>query len=354
MKNTDSFKTNNLDLIRLFAALEVAISHSISHLKVENISPIFLHFLHFFPGVPIFFFISGFLISKSYENSKSIKEYSKNRVLRIYPGLIMVSIIGILSVYLSGYFKEIDVSTNQILVWFFAQITLIQFYNPEFMRDYGVGVLNGSLWTISVELQFYIIIPILYTLFKFFNERKNETILFSLIVLSMFIHFIYYQYKQDYSSLFIYKLLGVTFIPWLYMFLIGVWYQKYFFKVYHLLIGKTFFFLLSYILIVLLTDVSIGNSINPLLFLLLSTVIFSLAYTVPSLSNILLKGNDISYGVYIYHMVFVNIFIYYGLMFKVSYAITIIVISILIAIISWKKLEQPLLKLKKKTIHNIT
>ena len=58
---------NNFDLIRLFAATQVAISHISSHLEIAIPG---LSFLSYFPGVPIFFFISGYLIYQSFANLK--------------------------------------------------------------------------------------------------------------------------------------------------------------------------------------------------------------------------------------------------------------------------------------------
>ena len=63
MKSTN----NNFKLIRLFAAMQVAIVHSAGHL---NINIQYLKFLDLLPGVPIFFFISGFLIIKSFKKNK--------------------------------------------------------------------------------------------------------------------------------------------------------------------------------------------------------------------------------------------------------------------------------------------
>ena len=60
--------SNNFNLIRLFAALQVAIVHSASYL---NIDIQYLKFLDLFPGVPIFFFISGFLMIKSFKKNFS-------------------------------------------------------------------------------------------------------------------------------------------------------------------------------------------------------------------------------------------------------------------------------------------
>ncbi len=92
------FRINNFDIIRLFAALQVAIHHTMSHLKIEqNSDSVILMFSGFFPGVPIFFFVSGFLISKSYESNPSIREYAQNRILRIYPALIICTFIALCS-----------------------------------------------------------------------------------------------------------------------------------------------------------------------------------------------------------------------------------------------------------------
>ena len=58
---------NNFDLIRLLAASQVAITHSAEHL---NLHSWVFDALRFFPGAPIFFFISGYLIYASYANIK--------------------------------------------------------------------------------------------------------------------------------------------------------------------------------------------------------------------------------------------------------------------------------------------
>ncbi len=156
------FRVNNFNIIRLIAALQVAILHTMSHLEVEHTSSVMLSISSYFPGVPIFFFVSGFLISKSYENNSLIKEYASNRILRIYPALVICTFVAIFSIYLTGYLENRNFSTIEFVLWLVGQISFFQFYNPEFMREFGTGVMNGSLWTISVELQFYLMVPIIY------------------------------------------------------------------------------------------------------------------------------------------------------------------------------------------------
>lgn len=65
-------RENNFDLIRLFAALQVLLGHGINHLQILGYDEI-LDVISFFPGVMVFFVISGFLITRSYINC-SIKK----------------------------------------------------------------------------------------------------------------------------------------------------------------------------------------------------------------------------------------------------------------------------------------
>ncbi len=352
---SNQFKINNFDIIRLIAALQVAIEHTITHLNLKtSLSPVF-SILSYIPGVPIFFFISGFLISKSYENNTNIKDYIVNRALRIYPALIFCVAISVIAVYLTGYLGEKEFSFSHFILWIGTQTTFLQFYNPEFMRDFGVGVINGSLWTIAVELQFYIMIPILYYIFGFSksNNHHNRNLLF---LISIFLIFFMIECTFDniYKDYILFKIFEVTFIPWIWMFLVGVFFQKNFDIIYKFLSGKLIYILPSYIIIAYYTrhylGWHIGNDINPILYILLTILIFSMAYSYSTFSQKILKRNDISYGIYIYHMPIVNIFIYYGYTQEILSVVTIIFLTISIALASWFLIEKPAIRLKKHTL----
>ena len=80
---------NNLELLRLIFAMQVCIMHTFSHLGL--VFPNFFKIIAHFPGVPAFFFVSGFLIYASYLNAPG-KRYFENRFLRLYPALLLVTL----------------------------------------------------------------------------------------------------------------------------------------------------------------------------------------------------------------------------------------------------------------------
>lgn len=113
-------------------------------------------------AVYLFFFLSGFLITASFLNSKTVLVYFYKRVLRIYPAFIVCTLLGGLVVApISIGFEQYY---NLFSGWsFFKSIMLLQ--QPEiprvFLNNPYAGESNGSLWTIKLEFLAYIMIAIL-------------------------------------------------------------------------------------------------------------------------------------------------------------------------------------------------
>lgn len=354
VENKKKFYSNNFDLIRLFAALQVVHVHLITILGVQiTIFHNFLvKFFGFFPGVPIFFFISGFLITRSWMASSGVKNFFRKRALRIFPALIFSVFLALVLVILSGYYTSENMSLKDLLVIFLAKITFFQFYNPDMLRGYGDGVLNGSLWTITVELQFYILTPLLF----FIIQRCRGGLSFNLFMIGVFVLFyiasayIKYQFLTGELSTFK-KLVRVSFIPWFYMFILGALFQINFNFFYRILSGKFLIMLLLYITVAMFVlwkggNSDFGNLMNPILFLILAALIFSAAYSNVKLSDQLLNGNDISYGAYIYHMPFINWIIFNNFNPSYGLALGLFLFIIVFSAVSWFLLERPCIRLK--------
>lgn len=334
---------NNFNLLRLLAALQVVFIHGLEHLHVKNEIALFIKsVVIYFPGVPIFFLISGYLISMSYDKNPNIKVYAKNRFLRIIPGLYASFFVGLLILWYFGQFN--DVSVMDVLPWIVAQLTLFQFYNPEFIRDFGVGVINGSLWTISVELVFYITLPLLYL---FLQKDFYKKLLFLSIISLGFYYYIHYVS----TNLLIYeKLIKVSIMPYLFYFLIGMFFYKKREFTQSYLEDKMFVYLALYAAVCYLhVDFFVYDVFKQLVFALF---VFSFVFSYKNLSYKLMKHNDFTYGVYIYHMLIVNVFVQKEHLGGVEYLMTVLVFSALCGILSYFLIEKPFLSMKKKSLYN--
>jgi peptidoglycan/LPS O-acetylase OafA/YrhL len=335
----DAAHRNNFDLIRLAAALQVVLVHGAEHLDLAN-TPL-IGALTYVPGVPIFFIISGYLVSSSFRRSSDVRRYVKSRILRVYPALWVCLIVGVLVAMLVG----VSFLRWQTVPWIAAQLTIVQFYNPDFLSGFGVGVLNGSLWTIPVELQFYIILPFVL---KALDRVARPTIwLVVTIVVGAVV-------AQAYNALeggsLLAKLAQVTLAPHLYMFLIGTLLQEHEATVKRMVGGRVLpifvMFAAGTVVLTWLGFSTAGNRLNPASVLLLAALVMSVAYSSPALSHRVLKGNDISYGLYIYHMLVINVFVQLGWLGSHWLLWAVVVLSAVLAAASWVIIERPALRLK--------
>ena len=345
---------NNFDLVRLIAAMQVVVVHTINHFELKlPFHDATMEVLTAFPGVPIFFVVSGFLITTSYLRSASLFDYLRNRVLRLVPALWLVFIVGALLASLTGYFSENSVSWSQLLIWAVAQMTFVQFYNPDFMRDYGVGVLNGSLWTLPVEMQFYALTPFLAALWS--RGRWKKVALLSSFIIFVIANVFLRELRSEYHDASnLTKLFTVSFVPWFYMFMLGAWASVYWSKLSAFLEGKFLYWLLIYAVILLVNNFfplgMTGNHILPQWAVILSGLTLSAAFTKPKLAHTLLNRNDISYGMYIFHMPVINVILELG-WGRPHYMFWIVVaMTTLLAWLSWRYVEKPALRLKHHTL----
>jgi peptidoglycan/LPS O-acetylase OafA/YrhL len=345
-------RNNNFDLIRLLAAFQVLIWHGAEHLKVFDDFYGLLVVLYQFPGVPIFFTISGFLISYSLErNNFDLKKYFKNRSLRIFPALWLCTF---LTAILLLCFGKLTVFKD-FVTWFLAQITFFQFYASPSLKTWGVGHPNGSLWSIAIELQFYLILPvILYAVSKTKKLWHINIILLVFFVISVFIKDFHLNNPWMIQHEMYDKLLGNTVLVFLHFFITGIAIYKNFAWIEPLVRGKALIWLIIYVAYTLIAhgsfklynypyDISIAGIIaNTILSLL--TISFAFSYT--DLSKKLLHENDISYGIYIYHMPIINAMISLGFVGNVWYLAILAIFTSVFAYLSWKFIEQRVLRLK--------
>lgn len=343
---------NNFDIIRLLAAVQVAISHGAAHLNVKL--PAIFEVIGFFPGVPVFFTVSGFLIGNSYYRNQNLKRYSINRALRIFPGLWTCFIFTTILLLSFGILKLESFANIEFWKWFFAQITIFQFYTPDILRGWGTGTPNGSLWTIPIEIQFYILLPLIVMFI--IRSKTIRIVTIALIVLvALFSNYFYSTLDQE--TIFA-KLFHVSIFPFLMYFMFGFFLYLLWPKIKLFIVNKGLIWLAIYALYIFIfyyLTKSYSPSYYPdvlgwISYLILSIMTLSLSFSYQFAAKKLLRGNDISYGIYIYHMIIINAMLElnireYSLLIAMS-------ITFLLAYLSWKFVEKPFLGLKNKFLVN--
>ena len=166
-------RDNNFDFLRFALAVLVIYSHSYTLLGLDHAEPLVraskgqLAFGSF--AVNSFFVISGFLITMSWVRCRGAGDFFRRRALRIYPGFILAMLVmafvvaplgsdGTAPLFSGAQMKQLVVQTA----------TLGEYKCPGvFTGDQvhytlgGMGVINGSLWTIRYEFLCYVFVAIL-------------------------------------------------------------------------------------------------------------------------------------------------------------------------------------------------
>ena len=156
---------------------------------ISVISVIFFHYeINYFKGgylgVDIFFVISGYLMSLILDvkiDKKNIVNFYVKRIKRILPALIFI----ILIILIIGFFLLGTASYERLGKSSISSLLFLS--NFFFWREWGYFDLNSlnkpllHTWSLSVEMQFYLIFPvILFVSSKFLINDWTEIILNSI------------------------------------------------------------------------------------------------------------------------------------------------------------------------------
>lgn len=163
---------NNFDLLRLLAALSVIFSHAF--LLAENSQdhdPLILltggQAILGLAGVFVFFTISGYLITQSFETTASPAVFLAKRALRIFPGLILCLLVCVFAIGplvtklpLAEYFAR-----RETYLFLLHNAVLDVDYNRlpgvEFWPGNIGGIVNGPLWSLPCEALLYLMVFVL-------------------------------------------------------------------------------------------------------------------------------------------------------------------------------------------------
>jgi len=182
-------RQNNFDFLRLLFSSLVIFSHSFPLTgNKEIISKITNDQIDFGSlSVNVFFIMSGYLIFNSLKYSKTVKNYIWKRCLRLFPALIVMLLVSLVTV--TFVYKG-----NSILAQkdFYSYLPNNLFLYTNQYHIAGVfennifpKAINGSLWTLRYEFTMYLLILLLFPIRK--NKKITLPILLFCWIISYFI-----------------------------------------------------------------------------------------------------------------------------------------------------------------------
>lgn len=338
---------NNFDLMRLIAAADVVMQH-IGHLGVKLPSWASISVVSLATGVPMFFVISGFLVTGSLLASDgSLKRYFRNRALRIYPGL-WFNLLFILSMLIAFGVVQIPTlfAVGAVEFWtaILASGSIILADRthsfPFYWNDAVKFWPGGALWTISVELGFYLLLPLLLP-----PVARSRRWLAAGTLGGCGIASYAFNGMVPTDSIWFFA----SPIPHFWIFAIGAVARLFWSEIQAAFEGKFLFWFAIYLTVHFVSGDQYGPAYfhpGPLatsLTFLLAGCVLSFAYTWPGVIN--LHRYDISYGVYLHHMPVLMLLLAFDFRGIVGVAI-LLPATILAAAVSWIFIERPALALK--------
>ena len=329
---------NNFDFLRIVFALTVAFAHLIELSDIEVLRP-YRQYFNTRLAIDGFFVISGFLIAKSYENSKSLKQYVFKRIKRIVPAYVVVILFSALLFSVISTNSFYDYYTN-IQFWKYLTANL-SFQNylepclPGVFETNGICAINGALWTIKIEEAFYLSVPIFYW---FLRVKKLK--FYSLVIFVYVLSVTYYSYFMYMDNYRIAKQLPGA----LAFFATGIMFYKNFSV---LLKWKDYIIIPCLILFIVEQYIFHTQILKPIAF---GFMVFFTAYSFRFLNNFG-KYGDFTYGIYIYHFPLIQLFLFLGLFNRLPVVISslaVMMFTLILAILSWYLIEIPYLSKSRR------
>lgn len=122
-------------------------------------------------GVNLFFIISGFVITQSLEKSGTLIEFWTKRIARIWPSLTII----ISALFICGHLYKFDNNSgvDTSLEALFSSLTLIdpRITGSFFSNFTSTTWVSGVLWSLAVEISFYLLISIIFHKIKFVYSK---------------------------------------------------------------------------------------------------------------------------------------------------------------------------------------
>lgn len=157
---------NNFNLLRLCFALMVVAYHLVAIPGWgEAILPQMALLAEV--GVQGFFVLSGYLVYASFERSSSLAQYAEKRFRRLYPAYAFVILVCAgAALIASPAAREDLLGVARYTGWNLIFANFMEPNLPGVFANNPMTEVNGALWTLKIEVMFYLVLPLLLWLLR--------------------------------------------------------------------------------------------------------------------------------------------------------------------------------------------
>jgi peptidoglycan/LPS O-acetylase OafA/YrhL len=335
---------NNFDFIRLIAALLVILTHCFE-LFPGKVDPIFECTNHLlggsFTGLCTFFFLSGILVTQSLRKSISWKNFLWRRFLRIYPAawLCILSCAFILGPLVTTE-KPGNYFFNRDFYKFLANCFLIRIHYSlpgVFEHSTNGPAIIGPFWSICLELKLYIG---LFAVWLIGIPRKKALLFLAVLIAILFNLLFFTESKKIVARFFIHPFNPYSYTILTPLFLLGVLCNLY----QHKIIVRSSW---KWILISLFVISAYFHFFILTVFIILPSFILYLGTQPIGWVKKITPRADFSYGIYVFGQPVIRIVEIYLRPANVWICFSLsVIISVLLAMVSWYLVERKMKQLK--------
>jgi len=188
---------NNIGTLRLLGALAVLFGHSFvlaggagTRDPLSGVTRNLVPYDLGLPGVGVamFFVISGYLVTQSFRRRGNVLAYAEARLLRIYPALICaVAVAMLLGIVITTTGAGSYLTSRETLAYGVHNSTLydLRYTLPGVFGSNPSSAVNGSLWTLPVELRMYVLVAIAGVLGALGRRAAFNLLLAAIVVVSL-------------------------------------------------------------------------------------------------------------------------------------------------------------------------
>ena len=350
-------RDNNFSSLRFAGACMVIAGHMCNLLA--TVPPVLFGRVIHAVGVDVLFLVGGYLIAQSWLSDPHALRYSVKRVARIWPPLAVFVLVAAFAagplltrLPLGEYFTHPMTARYLENLWFHTQFAL-----PGVLENNIVpNTINGSLWTLPLEMLMYLVVPLLLSLFRVKKKSEAKIPWAGIFVVTAAV-----------CGLEIWKnavMPGAVFvwadINWsaaldiLPFYFIGMLYGA-------PGVRKYLNLPLASVILLLACCFQLGSANNSLMmYTIFPYFVFSLAFAPASSLSRLLDKYEISYGLYLYGFFVQQLLVHFTMRdgivpFRPSvYVVLAVVCTGAVALLSARFIEKPCLRLSKKILQKLS